>query len=130
MWIQMVTSKYAHSRVPSLKQHYKQNLDITKAIFPEKYLPSHMRVGIIRRIIRFLFVPITLFAVLVAFDFNNDERTIHNICDRRKTCRSRCQADNFPNFTCDSVDYTLNYAGNYYDTFYLYSHSNSEFYTS
>jgi hypothetical protein len=78
MWAHMVTSKYAHSRVPSLKQHLKQNIDITKMIFPEKYLPPYMRFGIIKRFLRFMFLPITLFALLVALDFHSDKRDIFN----------------------------------------------------
>jgi hypothetical protein len=74
----MVTSKYAHSRVPSLKEHMKQNVDITKMIYPEKYLPPYMRFGLIKRFLRFMFLPITLFALLVAFDFSDDQRDIYD----------------------------------------------------
>ena len=69
----MITSKYAHSRVPSLKNHLKQNLDIPKTIFSEKYLPPYLRFGILKRIVRFLFVPITLLAFLALFNYNSDK---------------------------------------------------------
>lgn len=74
----MVTNRFAEARVPSLRQHLKQNLDIPKMIFPEKYLPPYMRFGIIKRVIRFLFVPITLLAYIVTLSYNADLETIGN----------------------------------------------------
>lgn len=97
MWVHMVTNKYAHSRVPSLKEHLKQNIDITKMIFPEKYLPPYMRFGIIKRIIRFLFLPITLFALVVGLNYRPAKERIYEACDEREKCLARCQTDHFPN---------------------------------
>ncbi|CAI2378850.1 unnamed protein product [Moneuplotes crassus] len=128
MWVHMIADKYAHSRVPSLGEHLKQNLDVTKMIFSEKYLPPHLRFGIIRRILRFFFLPIALFAILVALTYNNDERTISDKCERRNKCMSRCQADHFPDFVCNSTTDSLNYGGNFYDTFYIYPMKDSFFY--
>jgi hypothetical protein len=37
-----------------------------------------MRFGLIKRFLRFMFLPITLFALLVAFDFSDDQRDIYD----------------------------------------------------
>jgi len=128
MWVHMITSKYAHARVPSLKQHLKQNIDISKMIFPELYFPPYMRFGILKRIARFMFLPITLFAVLVALSFNTKQEDIQDLWDQREECLSKCQSDHFPDRSWDSVDYSLTFVGNKYDSFYVYNQQNSDLY--
>ena len=108
----------------------KQNLDIPKMIFPENYLPPYMRFGIIKRVIRFLFVPITMLAYLVTFAYNSDMESINNNWANRADWMAKCQADHFPVLNCSSSSYSLNFRGNVYDTFYLYSKTNTSFYTS
>ena len=126
----MVTNRFAQARVPSLRQHLKQNFDIPKMIFPENYLPPYMRFGIIKRVIRFLFVPITLLAYIVTLAYNYDLEAINNYWSNRSDWMAKCQADHFPILSWDYVQYSLNFRGNFYNTFYLYKYANSDLYQS
>ena len=128
MWANLCCNKYGHSRVPTLKTHFKWNNDILKIISAEEHLPRHMRIGVAKRIIRFLFLPICLLSTIAMFNYTYDEKDIYQRCQERKKCLSYCQSDNFPNLSCTDANYELTYKGNHYTQFYHYTSSTNAFF--
>lgn len=108
----------------------KQNNDVTKAIFPEKHLPPHMRLGIFGRIIRFIFGPLCLLTIIWVFNIADlNQREISKLCEKREMCRAYCESDAFGTPEgCPSANTTFSYYSNKYDNLYVYDNSSSDFY--
>ena len=49
----------------------------------EDYLPHHMRIGIVNRIIRFLFGPMCIVAIFSLINYYKEYREIDDLCFRR-----------------------------------------------
>jgi len=122
MWANVCCSKYSHSRVTDFKQHLKHNNDFTKLIFKETHLPKHMRLSFPLRLVRFMFMPICIMAVVSLLNRYPVYKEIDEYCQRREECFANCISDNFPNLACErSDDILIEYQGNTYTNFFFYS---------
>lgn len=68
-----------------------------------------MRIGLVNRIIRFLFGPISIFAIVSLLNYRSEYAEVNNLCNQRYeqlfnifrvNCYAHCVTDNFPNLTC------------------------------
>ncbi len=94
----------------------------------EDYLPHHMRIGFVNRIIRFIFGPMCIVAIFSLINYYKEYKEIDDLCFRRNECYSNCVNDNFPNLTCEKEKLNLTYNGNVYDSFYFYPKTNTSKY--
>lgn len=49
----------------------------------ENYLPRHMRIGLVNRIIRFFFGPLSIMAIISVLNYKTEFKTISDLCQRR-----------------------------------------------
>ena len=75
-------------------------------------------------------MPITLLAYIVTLAYNYDLEAINNYWSNRSDWMAKCQADHFPILSWDNAQYSLNFRGNFYNSFYLYKYANSDLYQS
>lgn len=75
----------------------------------EDYLPRHMRLGWVNRIIRFIFGPLSIIAVLCLLNYYAEYKEINDMCYKRNICYSNCINDNFPSLVCGQENITLEY---------------------
>lgn len=79
-----------------------------------------MRFGRFLRTVRFFFMPISLLAIILNMDRNEEYHTVEEYCHVRNECLSYCTNDNFPEINCKFQDVSLTYNGNEYSKFYTY----------
>jgi hypothetical protein len=66
-------------------------------------------------------MPISLLAIILNMDRNISYHKVEEFCHVRNECLSYCTNDNFPELNCEFQDVNLEYNGNKYDKFYIYS---------
>jgi hypothetical protein len=127
MWLHLFTTYTGAVRVPSLRDHFRQNNDFLKVVYPETYLPPHQRLHWVLRPIRFLLAEIMMLLMAVAAMNNLRGDAASSICDKRTECLSYCQSDWFPNDICGvDAGITLKYRENKYDNLYFYYETDSD----
>ena len=80
------------------------------------------------RVIRFLFGPISLLAILSLLNYYPQYMTINNLCFQRNICYSNCMNDNFPNLHCGQDNVALTYFENRYLNLFYYPANNGSNY--
>ena len=127
MWYHLFTVNTGSVRIPDLKNHYKQNNDFLKTIYPENYLPPHQRLNLYFRVARLLIaVPIMLLMAVSVLNMVNTKE-IYDLCLRRNQCMAYCQADVFPELTCgQETGVSITYNGNEYTDLFKYPATNTE----
>ena len=99
---------------------------VTVHSFAEEHLPKHMRLNFVQRLIRFLFVPLCMAAVVGCLHWDGTYKEILDLCDQRNACFAMCLADNFPQLNCEVVrDTVIEYRGNVYENFFYYPANDS-----
>lgn len=86
-----------------------------------------MRLKGYQRVIRFLFLPITMLAVVCLLHYRQIYKEIDQLCTRRAQCLTGCIQNTFPALECnvkENID--LTYRGQFYDKLYFYPYSESE----
>lgn len=127
MWLHLFTTHTGAVRVPSLRDHIKQNNDLLKMIYPESYLPPHQRIHWLLRPVRFLLAEVLMILMAVAAMNNLRGNAASTICDRRTECLSYCQSDWFPDSLCGiNSGITVKYEGNTYDNLYYYKEADTD----
>lgn len=71
-----------------------------------------MRLGAFNRLIRFLFGPLSIIAILCLINYYSQYKVINDMCYKRNVCYSNCINDNFPSLVCGLEPITLTYNGN------------------
>ena len=120
-WANICCNKYSHSRVTNFKTHLKHNNSFTQLIYDERHLPDHMQLKFSQRLIRFLFMPISLLGCIFIMNYSPNFDEISELCYKRNVCYSYCTNDNFPRLSCDNIQVPITYNGNEYLNFFRYS---------
>lgn len=80
-----------------------------------------MRLSFVQRLVRFLFLPMCMFAAVSMLHQLEIYKDIDDYCVRREECLASCVRDNFPSLTCALMDdKVIEYRGNAYEHFFVY----------
>ena len=99
----------------------KHNNHFTQLIFEEKHLPSHMRLSFSKRVLRFLFYPISVMGIINLMNWDSRYLMIEDMCQKRNECFYSCTNDNFPSLTCVDKEVNISYNGTDYSEFFQYN---------
>ena len=94
----------------------------------ETYLPKHMRIGFVNRIIRFFLGPLSILGLLCLLNYKPEFKETSDLCQRRDQCYANCVNDNFPDLYCKEEHVKLTYEGNLYQHFFFYPYKNTTLY--
>jgi len=79
-----------------------------------------MRLSRAKRIIRFLFYPVSLMGIIMLMSWDSRYEMIDDICQIRNECYYYCTSDNFPSLNCVEKEVRLQYNGTEYIDFFEY----------
>lgn len=126
MWLHIFSVNTGAVRTPNLKNHFKQNNDVLKLIFPDSYLPKHQRLNLPFRFIRFLIsVPLMMMMAVAALN-NRYGYEPKNYCLYRSECISNCEELHYIDQSCKPYSGSLKYNGNTYNELIEFNYIDNE----
>jgi hypothetical protein len=83
-----------------------------------------MRLSFQKRLVRFLFYPVSLMGVIMLLNWDFRYEMIQDLCHRRSQCFSHCTSDNFPSLSCRETTVNIRYNGTEYSRFFEFPNPN------